>query len=829
MQGTLFTITGFDDTAKTLTLNTTVGLVVGDFITVKIIFAPPLDDIQITAITGNTITINTTATIGPTWAYVIIEDGGLQYPIHAEGSNTLATAAYSHVEGYLSLASGLASHAEGDDTSSIGQGSHSEGGEAQAIGDYSHAEGQNTWTGDRTTPNPSASAHAHAEGFSTTASGNASHAEGFQTLAQGGNSHAEGSGNNARGVSSHAEGLSTNSNGTASHSEGTGTIANADLSHAEGQNTQAAGVASHSEGFTTRANANYSHAEGNTTTAGGVGSHAEGNNTSAGGANSHAEGGFTTANAASSHVEGDGSIADGRGAHAEGGGTRAVGHYSHAEGSDTWTGDRTSPDPIASSYSHAEGNATTASGISSHAEGYTTVASGRYSHAEGFETQASGYAAHSEGDSTNASGGRSHAEGAGTTASNYYSHAEGTSTTASGLGAHAEGAVTTASGQNSHAEGQNTIASGYTSHAEGADCSAAGFSSHAEGQMNLARSDVSHAEGCSTLAMTGTLYTILARDDTAKTLTLNTVVGLAVGDLVTAKVNGFSAVDDIPITNISGNTITLNTTQYISEYWVYVIKLDPAPLQPVHAEGYNTIASGAYAHAEGLGTVASYPGSHVMGRFGTAEEAYSWFIGNGLYASAPALGAKWLNSNGNMYVDGSFIPGGADYAEMFETLEGITIEPGYFVTLNGKKVRKANSSDNFILGITSSNPSLVGNGGELRWKGKFLTDEWGRNQKHEVTIPAVSDEEGKIIVPERTEVQPILNPEYDPNREYVPRRLRPEWVAVGLVGQILVRDDGSCKVDGYCLPNENGIATRADKGYRVLERTGSNQILVLFR
>ncbi|MFE4403911.1 peptidase G2 autoproteolytic cleavage domain-containing protein, partial [Bacillus subtilis] len=64
---------------------------------------------------------------------------------------------------------------------------------------------------------------------------------------------------------------------------------------------------------------------------------------------------------------------------------------------------------------------------------------------------------------------------------------------------------------------------------------------------------------------------------------------------------------------------------------------------------------------------------------------------------------------------------------------------------------------------------------------------------------------------------------------YIPRSQRPEWVAVGLLGKLLVRDDGTCEVNSYCKSNDEGIATKANQGYRVLERTGPNQVLVLVK
>ena len=56
-----------------------------------------------------------------------------------------------------------------------------------------------------------------------------------------------------------------------------------------------------------------------------------------------------------------------------------------------------------------------------------------------------------------------------------------------------------------------------------------------------------------------------------------------------------------------------------------------------------------------------------------------------------------------------------------------------------------------------------------------------------------------------------------------------EWMAVGLLGQLLVRDDGSCKVGELCNVNDEGIATKTDSGYLVLSRIKDNIIKILFR
>jgi trimeric autotransporter adhesin len=49
-------------------------------------------------------------------------------------------------------------------------------------------------------------------------------------------------------------------------------------------------------------------------------------------------------------------------------------------------------------------------------------------------------------------------------------------------------------------------------------------------------------------------------------------------------------------------------------------------------------------------------------------------------------------------------------------------------------------------------------------------------------------------------------------------------VAVGLIGQLLVRDDGTCKEGSYYKPNNEGIATDSVQRYRVMERTNLPQL-----
>ena len=223
----------------------------------------------------------------------------------------------------------------------------------------------------------------------TTIFGNFSHAEGYLSSAYGEASHAENAGT-AYGPNSHAEGNST-AKGDKSHAEGEATIATGIASHAEGRETKAFGNYSHAEGYQTLASGNYSHAQGQNTIAEGDYSHAEGYYSLASGDYSHAEGGGYdgatggTASNFASHAEGQETLASGYASHAEGYGSIAEGDYSHAQNRSTFS---------SGDYSHAEGLTTIASGTTSHAEGDTTIAGGDVSHAQGTSSEAYGKNSH---------------------------------------------------------------------------------------------------------------------------------------------------------------------------------------------------------------------------------------------------------------------------------------------------------------------------------------------------------------------------------------------------------------------------------------------------
>ena len=333
-----------------------------------------------------------------------------------------------------------------------------------------------------------------------------------------------------------------------------------------------------------------------------------------------------------------------------------------------------------------------------------------------------------------------------------------------------------ASGNYSHAEGYSTKASNDCSHAEGSTTTASGFGSHTEGNSTKASGSCSHAEGYCTIAS---------------------------GDYS-------------------------------------------------HAEGDNTKASGNYSHAEGSTTTASNFASHVSGKYNAAmttggsrnnKTGHAFVIGNG---TTPVLlsNAFSVTYSGVVKAASTIMASTtADYAEFFEWEDGnpdAEDRVGKFVTLNGDKISIATSNEDYILGIVSGEPFVLGNGDCDTWNGMYLRDEFGRTilepaPKIEIDEETGEekeflDEDGNIIY-EGT--RPVLNPDYDPTQPYISRFDRPEWSPVGMLGVLSVIQDGTCKVNGYCCCNSEGIATSCDRNTegacRIIEVINDKVARVIFR
>lgn len=208
-------------------------------------------------------------------------------------------------------------------------------------------------------------------------------------------------------------------------------------------------------------------------------------------------------------------------------------------------------------------------------------------------------------------------------------------------------------------------------------------------------------------------------------------------------------------------------------------------------------------------------GFNAKSTYKSSENASILFnIGNGLEEDGTLTqnSAMQVDFSGNVYAGGAYKTNGADYAEYFEWLDGNTKNQdrvGLFVTLDGDKIKLANKGD-YILGVISANPSIVGNSAELDWHDKYKTDVYGR---------LIYDESHNLI----------LNENYNDTLEYIPRGARKEYSKVGLLGQLVVQDDGTCKINGYCTASVNGVATKSDSGYRVIKRIDETHIKIILK
>lgn len=208
-----------------------------------------------------------------------------------------------------------------------------------------------------------------------------------------------------------------------------------------------------------------------------------------------------------------------------------------------------------------------------------------------------------------------------------------------------------------------------------------------------------------------------------------------------------------------------------------------------HAEGSGTIASGHRSHAEGshtyaLGPIASthgywtigYSGEFVVGRgnVDTNGSTSATLTSNLLIVGNGTASSGTISNRSNIfrverfaiYGAAAFNSTGADYAEMFEW-EDLNLNGedrvGRFVTLDGTKIRLATGDDDFILGIVSASPSVVGDVHEDQWRGMYERDIFERIVIEEAI--RATDEEA---------IQAKINSKYDDSQIYVGRSKRPD-------------------------------------------------------
>lgn len=264
--------------------------------------------------------------------------------------------------------------------------------------------------------------------------------------------------------------------------------------------------------------------------------------------------------------------------------------------------------------------------------------------------------------------------------------------------------------------------------------------------------------------------------------------------------------------------------------------------------GYDTLASGAYSYSGGYNTTAlAY--QHALGHYNNTTNAEpgtnagtgngtSFVIGNGIASSTS--NAFRVNDNGQPFGKQGYTTQGCDYAEYFEWFDGNPDDEdrrGYFVTLDGEKIRIAEPGD-YILGIVSAWPSVIGNGDE-DWLGRYILDDFGAciEETFEYEVTEIDEETGEEITVTKTGTKWKENPDYDPSIPYIERSKRKEWSTIGMLGVLNVYDDGSCEINGFCKVAGGGIATKAELSeasyqhpvYRVVNRVTDNIVRVIVK
>jgi len=173
-----------------------------------------------------------------------------------------------------------------------------------------------------------------------------------------------------------------------------------------------------------------------------------------------------------------------------------------------------------------------------------------------------------------------------------------------------------------------------------------------------------------------------------------------------------------------------------------------------------------------------------------------------------------LNQDGDLETEGSITENaGIDFAERFESVEEYAdkkIPNGTSVVLEGEKIRPAEKNEKPI-GVVSATAGFVAGEGGISWVGKYDRDEFGEKEWEKAdrwTLKGVRGKKGrrkkaieksgrrsdwcdrtpppkgaKIVKKWRRK----LNPDFDPEKDYIPRKDRPEWNVVGLLGKVRIR------------------------------------------
>lgn len=208
---------------------------------------------------------------------------------------------------------------------------------------------------------------------------------------------------------------------------------------------------------------------------------------------------------------------------------------------------------------------------------------------------------------------------------------------------------------------------------------------------------------------------------------------------------------------------------------------------------------GVYAKANKFNVAFGHHNIEPTGGTAGGKTGDALIIGNGTLPNKS--NAFRVTYDGNVYCDGEYSNTGADYAEMFEWADGNPENEdrrGLFAYIENGKMRLASAedTDKRRLGVISARPAVVGDDYDDSWCGKYLTDIYGavltqvvHYEAEECTVMVKDPETGERvpktgIIEAYDAEEPILNPDYDPEREYIPRAQRKEYDCWAFLGTL---------------------------------------------
>lgn len=237
------------------------------------------------------------------------------------------------------------------------------------------------------------------------------------------------------------------------------------------------------------------------------------------------------------------------------------------------------------------------------------------------------------------------------------------------------------------------------------------------------------------------------------------------------------------------------------------------------AAGSNGIVSHSNSFLFGDGLKSVNTNCTVLGRYNNPQDNWNAVLWVGTGSSNTDRKNALIIQNNEIHYRGQLKEGSGwmgDIGEYFEWYDGNILDEdrvGYMVQLKDGKIEYAADIDNCI-GVVSDTCILTAGSCSMGWHGMYLKDKFGRDILEEVN--------GEML--------PIKNPNYDESLEYISRDKRKEWCKVGIVGQVIVRQDGTL-VSGGFAGCKDGIATKSTEktSYRVVKVIDETVAIILVK